>query len=247
MADRSSPRDSVEHLAHRELRHNNPHETSHEVLAAVLQVRESELHVLLWQRAREPHAGRWSLPCGRLRREEDVQHSIRRQLMEKVDLRQVAHVEQLGVFSDPHRVPGPRVIATGFLGLVPSDIDPIVPDDTKWHPLHRMPDTAFDHELITATARERLRAKLSYTNLGFALMPSEFTIADLRRAYSATLGYPVSATNLQRVLSRRGALEPTGRTVAAGRSGGRPPALFRFAHHDLRVTDPFAVLRPPSP
>src|SRR3954454_5399427 len=88
--------------------------------------------VLLWERALEPHAHRWSLPGGRLGPDEDVETSIRRQLAEKVDVRQLAHVEQLAVFSAPGRVPGPRVVATAFLGLVPSGNDPALPDDTRW-------------------------------------------------------------------------------------------------------------------
>lgn len=217
----------------------------HEVVAAVLQVRAGSLQVMLWERAREPHAHRWSLPGGRLEADEDVETSIRRQLAEKVDIRQLSHVEQLAVFSAPGRVPGPRVVATAFLGLVPSDNDPEVPSDTAWHPVDTLPTTAFDHESIVLRARNRLRAKLSYTNLGFALAPPAFTVSALRDIYSAALGYTVSATNLQRVLARRGLLEPTGGTTRPGRSGGRPAALFRFAERTMEVTDPFAVLRPP--
>ncbi|MFD0921185.1 NUDIX hydrolase [Saccharopolyspora rosea] len=218
----------------------------HEVLAGVLQIRDGRLQVLLWQRAREPHLHRWSLPGGRLAATEDVETSIRRQLAEKVDVHKLTHVEQLAVFSDPDRVPGHRVVATAFLGLVPSDTDPEVPADTRWHAVDELPETAFDHHRIVLAARERLRAKLSYTNIGFALAPAEFTISELRRLYSAALGYQVAATNLQRVLARRGVLQPTGRTVPAGPAGGRPPALFRFTSRDLQVTDPFAVFRPPS-
>lgn len=218
----------------------------HEVLATTLRARHGRLQVLLWQRAREPHLHRWSLPGGRLASTEDVETSIRRQLAEKVDVHALTHVEQLAVFSDPERRPEQRVVATAFLGLVPSDSDPATPADTEWHPVDDLPPTAFDHERIALAARDRLRAKLSYTNVGFALVPAEFTINELRRAYAAALGYQVSATNLQRVLSRRGALENTGRTVAAGPSGGRPPTLFRFTRRDLRITDPFAVLRPPA-
>ena len=76
---------------------------------------------------------------------------------------------------------------------------------------------AFDHEAITLSGRERLRAKLSYTNVGFALAPETFTISELRGVYAAALGHPVSATNLQRVLLRRDVLEPTGE-----RRGARP-------------------------
>jgi 8-oxo-dGTP diphosphatase len=200
---------------------------------------------MLWQRAKGADAGRWALPGGRLGDDEDVEQSIRRQLAEKVDVRQLSHVEQLAVFSTPQRVPSQRVVATAFLGLVPSDNDPAMPEDTRWHPVNDLPATAFDHESITLRARDRLRAKLSYTNIGFALAPPTFTISALRELYSAALGYRVAATNLQRVLSRRGLLEPSGETAPPGPSGGRPAALFRFAGRGMQVTDPFAVLRPP--
>lgn len=218
----------------------------HEVLAATLQVRGGQLQVLLWQRAFEPDAGRWALPGGRLGDTEDAATSVLRQLAEKVDLREVAHVEQLGTFSAPGRMPGRRTVATAFLGLVPSDADPLLPGDTGWHPVARLPDTAFDHGAIVLGARDRLRAKLSYTNLGFALAPPEFTVSTLRGLYAAALGHRVSATNLQRVLARRGVLVPTGGTAAPGPSGGRPAAVYRFAERGIRVTDPFAVLRPPE-
>ncbi|HEY6738563.1 MAG TPA: NUDIX domain-containing protein [Actinopolymorphaceae bacterium] len=217
----------------------------HEVLAAVLQIRSESLQVMLWRRARPPHSGRWALPGGRLAEDEDVETSVRRQLAEKVDVTQLAHVEQLAVFSAPDRVPPPRRVATAFLGLVPSDIDPSVPSDTTWFPVDRLPRTAFDHGAIVLRARDRLRAKLSYTNIGFALAPPTFTIAGLRAIYSAALGYRVSATNLQRVLSRRGLLEPTGELVPSGRLGGRPAAEFRFTCRGMQVTDAFAVFRPP--
>lgn len=220
--------------------------TGHEVLAAVLQVRAARLRVLAWQRAIAPDEGRWALPGGRLGGDEDVEASVRRQLAEKVDLRDVAHVEQLSVFSAPARVPGERVLATAFLGIVPSDADPAVPPDTSWHPVDALPRTAFDHAEIVGDALDRLRAKLSYTNIGFALAPTEFTISALREIYAAALGHPVSATNLQRVLTRRGQLEPTGEASPPGPAGGRPAALFRFARRSLRVTDAFAVLRPPG-
>ncbi|SHU70114.1 Uncharacterized conserved protein [Mycobacteroides abscessus subsp. abscessus] len=99
---------------------------------------------------------------------------------------------------------------------------------------------------MVAHAHTRLAAKMSYTNIGFALAPQEFTLSTLRDIYCATLGYPVDATNLQRVLVRRGVLTPTGTTARSGRSGGRPAALYRFTDDRYRVTDEFAALRPPG-
>jgi 8-oxo-dGTP diphosphatase len=124
-------------------------------------------------------------------------------------------------------------------------MEPAVPEDTRWHAVDRLPRLAFDHRAIVADGRERLRAKLSYTNLGFALAPQTFTISQLREVYAAALGHEVSATNLQRVLLRRNVLTETGTRRGPWPSGGRPAACFRFRSRRLEITDPFAVLRPP--
>jgi 8-oxo-dGTP diphosphatase len=218
----------------------------HHALAAVLQVRWARLHVMLWQRANDPFAGSWALPGGPLLPDERLGTSVARQLASKVEVHQLAHLEQLETRSDPDRDPRGRTVATAYLGLVPSHLDPALPEDTAWHPTDALPATAFDHGSIVGSALARLRAKLSYTNVGFALSPPEFTIAELRDVYVAALGYEVTATNLQRVLLRRGVLEATGEVAPPGRAGGRPATLYRFASPSLTVTDPFAVLRPPT-
>ena len=112
--------------------------------------------------------------------------------------------------------------------------------DGEWRP-------AGEVELpFVGAAQTRLRAKLSYTNLGFALAPVTFTMAQLRDLYVAALGHDVSATNLKRVLLRRGVLEPVGERRRPGRSGGRPAEVYRFSTRSLAITDQFAVLRPPA-
>ena len=209
-------------------------------------MREGELQALLWQRAREPYARRWALPGGALASDETLEQSLRRHLAAKVDVRELSHLEQLETRSDPNRNPARRELATGYLGLVPSGLDPEVPEDTRWHRLDELPSLAYDHEEILLSARERLRAKLSYTNLGFALAPPSFTLAELRDLYAAALGHPVSATNLQRVLLRRRLLEDTGERRHYGRGGGRPATIYRFRSPRLEITDQFAVLRPPT-
>ncbi len=215
-------------------------------LAVVLQVRSGRLQVLLWQRAKQPFAGAWALPGGYLEPGETLEQSIRRHLAVKVDVRELAHLEQLETLSDPRRHPGDWQLATAYLGLVPTDVDPAVPGDTAWHPVDQLPELAFDHGPITLAGRERLRAKLSYTNLGFALAPGTFAVSELRDLYVAALGHDVSATNLQRVLLRRGVLEKTGERRPPGPTGGRPAELYRFRSRGLEITDQFAVLRPPA-
>ncbi len=213
-------------------------------MAVVLQVRAGRLVVLLWERARPPQEGRWSLPGGDLAPGESLETSIRRHLATKVDVRELAHLEQLETLSEPDRHPGSWQLAAAYLGLVPAHLDPALPADTAWHPVDALPPMAFDHRAIVLAGRDRLRAKLSYTNLGFAIAPPEFTISELRDLYAAALGHRVTSTNLERVLVRRGVLDALERRRGASRVGGRPARLFGFRSHRLEVTDAFAVLRP---
>jgi 8-oxo-dGTP diphosphatase len=160
--------------------------------------------------------------------------SLARALAGAIDVGALAHLEQLET-----RILRDGTLATIYLGLA----RPGTALDGDWRAVGtRMPP---DERELVAAAQARLRAKLSYTNLGFALAPEVFTISELRELYVAALGHDVSATNLQRVLLRRGALERVDGHRAPGRTGGRPAALFRFATQRLEVTDEFAALRPP--
>jgi 8-oxo-dGTP diphosphatase len=190
--------------------------TSHVVVAVAMSVHAGRLATLVRRVEREPH--------------EPLEAALDR----AVDVRSFAHVEQLET-----RVLRDGTLATVYLGLARPD----ALAGSDWRRVDaRSP--ADERELVTV-AQARLRAKLSYTNLGFALAPEVFTISELRDVYRAALGHDVSATNLQRVLLRRGALERVEGRRAPGRTGGRPASLFRFASQRLEVTDEFAALRPP--
>jgi hypothetical protein len=99
---------------------------------------------------------------------------------------------------------------------------------------------------VIALARERLRGKLSYSNVAFGLMPPRFTLRELADLYEAVLGYRVSPTNLGRVLTRDGLLAPTGEQRPAGAAGGRPASLYAFRHRELTISRPLAAFRPPG-
>ena len=195
--------------------------TSHTVLGVALRAHCGHLEVLL-------AGGR--LPESRVAAREPPAAALARAL----DVAALAHVEQLET-----RLLRDGRLATAYLGLAQAD----ALLDGDWRFEHALPP---DHAELVAVAQSRLRAKLSYTNVGFALAPRTFTISELRDLYLAALGHDVSATNLRRILLRRGLLQATGAERAPGREGGRPAALFQFRTHTLAITDQFAVLRPPT-
>ncbi len=217
----------------------------HEIIACVLRADPDDgLSVLVTRRVREPFQGRWGLPSGALETGESLDDSLRRHLADRTGLTRLNHLEQLETRGAPDRDPADRTIATAYLGLVasPAGLSP----DAVWLPVPEAvaEAMAFDHAELVAVAVDRLRAKLSYTNIGFALVDEEFTVSQLRDTYATVLGYQVNATNLRRILERRRQLEPTGTTAPSGTGGGRPAALFRFSTRTLQVTDPSEVLRP---
>jgi 8-oxo-dGTP diphosphatase len=214
------------------------------VLAVLFQVRARRLCVMAWRRGAEPDAGRWALPGGFLAGEERLGTTLARQLAVKVDVHTIAHLEQLETRSDPERDPRGRILATAYLGLIPTDEEGAPPSDTAWHVVDRLPPMAFDHGSLVASALARLRPKLSYTNIGFALAPETFTMSQLRDIYTAVLGHDVSPTNLNRVLLRRGVVERTDRSAPPEGGVGRPAALYRFRERRLIVTDEFPAFRP---
>jgi 8-oxo-dGTP diphosphatase len=208
---------------------STPTAPRHVALAVVLQVQDARLLTLVDGTA---------LPGGELAPGETLEACVRRHLDEGA----LAHLEQLETRSDPSRNAETWELATAYLGLVPSDVRPA----GDWRPIDLLPKLVNDHEAIVLAARSRLRGKLSYTNVGFALAPRTFTISELREIYVAALGHDVSATNLQRVLVRRGVLVPTGDQRSPGRAGGRPAAVFRFSTRKIEITDQFGFLRPPA-
>ena len=206
--------------------------------AAVFRVGDGGLETLLWRR---PEGDRWSLPGGFVRAGEPLEAAMRRQLLAKVGVAEVAHLEQLETAS----VPGePWLLDVGHLALIPRGTAPVLPPDTRWHPVAALPPIAFGHAAAVGRAHERLRGKLSYSNAAFALVPERFTMRELADVYEAVLGHAVDPTHLRRVLERDGLLVTTGGRRA---SGGRPAAEFAFAVRELVVSRPFAAFRPPVP
>jgi 8-oxo-dGTP diphosphatase len=116
--------------------------------------------VLLIRRKHAPFAGKWALPGGFVDREETLEAAARRELYEETCI-QTGALEQLHTFGDPGRDPRGHTISVAYLARVdPAQVQPQAADDAAavaWHSLRQPPPLAFDHALILACARRRLR------------------------------------------------------------------------------------------
>ena len=71
-----------------------------------------------------------------------------------------------------------------------------------------------------------LQAKLEYSNVAYSLLPAEFTLSQLQRAYEAILARPLDKRNFRKRMLSLGIIEATGRTATEGRH--RPAQLYAF-------------------
>lgn len=190
---------------------------------------ESELKVLLIERALEPFKGEWALPGGFVRVDETLDEAARRELEEEAGLKNV-FLEQLYTFGKVERDPRERVVSVAYYSLVKlaehatrASTDAA---DSKWFPVSETPKLAFDHAEILKAARERLRGKVRYEPIGFELLPAEFTLSQLQHLYEAVLGTELDKRNFRKKVLSFDLLEPLAEKLKAGRH--RPAQLFRF-------------------
>jgi 8-oxo-dGTP diphosphatase len=199
----------------------------------VLTVRMGEFLVLTIKRRLDPFAGRWSLPGGLVREDEDLVDAASRQLSEEAGIGSLrTHLEQLRSYGEPGRDPRGRAVSVAYLALVPDPGDPVAgadAEEAEWKrvdALLRSRTLAFDHLTILKDGVERARAKLEYTSLGAVLIPEPFTINELRSVYAAVWAREPDPRNFHRkVSSAEGFVEPLDETTTRG--GGRPARLFR--------------------
>src|SRR6202000_3506174 len=112
-----------------------------------------------------PFAGAWVCPGVFVAAGERLGASASRHLAAKVDIPEIAHLEQLETRSDPVRDPRGRVLATAYLALVTPEARPKLPDDTAWHAVHDLPPPGVDHGPIIGSAGTLLHRPPSERNI----------------------------------------------------------------------------------
>ncbi len=195
----------------------------------IFTIRDTELQVLLVRRGIPPFEGSWAIPGGFVLPNESLDDAARRELHEETGVEDV-FLEQLYTFGDPERDPRGRVITVAYYALVSPDRAPLAGSDAaeaRWWPAAHTPaPLAFDHDAIVATALERLRGKLTYTAIGFELLPKKFTLSQLQRVHEAILGEPLDKRNFRKRVDALGVVRPLKESVNPG--AGRPAQLFSF-------------------
>lgn len=207
----------------------------------ILTIVDGVLMVLLVKRREHPFQGQWCLPGGFVRvgdafehQGESVEEAAAREMEEETGLsRNDVYLEQLYTFGAPYRDPRMRVITVAHFALVRPDLVPQVKagtdaSDARWYTMDALPGLAFDHASILETAVERIGGKIDYTDIAFDLVPSRFTIPEVREVFEIVKGEAYDPSNFRRRFKR---LVEDGLVVELDErrhTGARPARVYQF-------------------
>lgn len=187
-----------------------------------LALRDGRLHAAVVRVVQGDEQGQPAFPGGRVRENESLDDAAARFLGPALGAGDV-HVEQLYTFGEPGRDAASRVVSVAYLALLPRTV---VATGIEWLPCDPLPRLAYDHRTIARTALDRLRAKLAYTNLAWALLDRTFTLAELQQVYESVLGRELDRRNFRKRILALELLTP----LEATRHGAhRPAQLYRFS------------------
>jgi 8-oxo-dGTP diphosphatase len=201
---------------------------------AVFTVNKNKLKVMLAKRAEVPFRDHWSIPGGFLLQGESLDAAACRVLDEKAGVKDV-YMEQLYTFGAPHRDPRTRVITVAYFALIPWE-NLNRPESKKiadltWSSVDQLPKLAFDHKEILKYAVNRLRAKASYSNIVYGLMPEQFRLSELQTMYEIIINDKLDKRNFRKRMLATGLLQETGEKVLSG--AHRPAMLYQFKKMEI--------------
>ena len=190
---------------------------------------ENNLSVLLIKRGVDPFKNTWALPGGLVLEKESLEAAVQRELKEETGVT-IDYLEQLYTYGNPERDPRNRVISVSYFALVKPHHFKIQADtdaaEAQWFSINDLPELAFDHSVILQTAKDRLKAKLTYQPIGFDLLEKEFPFSDLEHLYTSILEKNIDRRNFRKKILSFDILEETNKISNKG--SGRPAKLFKF-------------------
>ncbi len=200
----------------------------------VLSVIEGRLGVLLGRRAQAPYQGRWALPGGVLRidQDKDLDAAARRVGIERLGV-ELPYLRQLTAIGGRSRDPrAPWTLSVIYRALVPFEaIDPNPGkrlEALKWVAADEAAADArlaFDHAERIGGALEVTRGEIDRLELPFEFLPQAFTLGELQACCEAMLGRHLDKSSFRRRLDERNLLEAVEGQMRTG--AFRPAQLYR--------------------
>jgi len=146
------------------------------------------------------------------------------------------YLEQLYTFGGVNRDPFGRVVSVAYIGMLPtSEIKTKTTEEHKkieWFSVDKLPLLAYDHKKILKLAISRLQSKLEYTNIICNLLPEEFTLTEMQKAYEIILKKELDKRNFRKKIDSLNFIKETGINTVGG--AHRPAKLYKFINKKVQ-------------
>jgi len=124
---------------------------------------KNQNHILLINRKNDPYKDCWALPGGFVDMDEDLDDAAYREVLEETNI-QLKSIQQLFTIGTPGRDPRGRTVSIIYYALV--NIEEAeqtkAGDDAalaQWFEINKLPQLAFDHNLVVEKALEILNLR----------------------------------------------------------------------------------------
>ena len=183
------------------------------------------LAILLIKRGGHPDRGKWAIPGGFVEIDESLDDAAARELKEETRLENI-YLEQLYTFGAVNRDKRTRVISVAYLALVPANtLNFEAGDDAADACLFEISQTpdglvlqaqdreltltendlAFDHKEIIRKGLERLKGKVTYSDIALELLrdKEKFSIYELQIIHEILTGTQLDVANFRRSFKKK--------------------------------------------
>ena len=205
--------------------------------AVIFQVSNNALEVLLLKRPNEPFKGEWALPGGYNAKGETTTDALERVVSQKTGVKikeDLRYIEQLYTFDTINRDPRGHAVSVTYLGCG-RNITYNEDLEVAFFDVNKIPKLAYDHANIIKYAKERLIAKMTYTNSAFAFLDRRFTLTQLQTVYEIVFGHEFDKRNFRKKFLNLNLIHETDKLWRDG--AHRPAKLYEFNSNKLEILD----------
>lgn len=202
---------------------------------------KNKLHILLVKRSSHPEKNKLALPGGfiNLDSDSDLQETALRKLHEKTGVKS-PYLEQVETIGNKNRDPRGWSVTTLYFALVShTELKPnnAQGDELLWLVFDDLDITslAFDHKDLIRKSRERLKNKVSYTDIAFHVMPKKFTLSELQKGFEILMGQKLEKKSFRRRILNAGLIyELDEKNLERGRPASLYTVVSEKAHYFTR-------------
>jgi len=198
----------------------------------IFALHEQSLCLLLSKRKQALFENKFALPATEIDIHADVsiEEAVKRKLKALTSL-DTPYIEQVQTLGNKTRDPRGWSVTVVYYSLIPYSLLPekfISNSQYQWMTVAQALKNplAFDHDALIENCLQRFQNKSLYTSLPIFLLPLEFTLTELQKAYESILEFKMEKKSFRRRLLDAGFLEETGNIR---RASHRPAQLYRLS------------------